>query len=295
MEGAYGATSYANGIFKINVSTLAITEKWGYSGAGRLKSLVLNSSGSALYAATNNATYGLVFIKINTSNLGVAHSTYLSFSQSQQGETSYDIALDATETNISLVGVGYFTFSGFTQNWPLLFSVKADGTSINWNRLARASNSTTGYLNVQMDSSGNTYVVGDLYNGTIWKKQLLKVSPANSVLFSNAFDGTSSTNNDISGLAICNPNSTIKRTFNGSTLSGVSFHSLPTDGTATGTYVLGSDTYVYGTFTPTYYSLSPFRGNASINIVNPFNNYATATASYTFPSITVALPKKDIP
>lgn len=295
MEGYYNSTTFAKGIFKIDISTLTISSKRSYTSTGRLKSLTLNSAGTALYVTAGTNTYGLVFMKIDTSNLAVFHSTYISFPQTQQLDTIYGLALDSTETNVSIVGRGYFTFSGFTQNWPLLFSVKADASSINWNIMARSSASTYGYVDVQIDASGNTYAAGDHYDGTIWKKQLLKVSPSSTILFSNAFDGANYGDADYNSLVICNANSTIKYGFRGTAASGQAFHSLPIDGSATGTYVVGSDTYTYASFTPTYYTLSPYLGSAGINIVSSFTNYGTATVSYTFPSITVTLPKKDIP
>lgn len=295
MQGYYSASGYTSAIFKIAISTLTISAKWGYNTTGRFKNLQLNSAGTALYAITNTSTYGLVFVKIDTSNLGINHSTYINFSESMSSNTIYGLAVDSAETNAYIVGVGYFTLSGFTQNWPLLFSVKADGTGVNWNRVARASASTSGYLDVQLDNSNNVYVNGALYNGTLWKKQFLKVSSANSILFSNAFDAPSQSNEDGNVLRINNANSTIKFGYTGGPSGGQAFHSLPIGGSALGAYVVDTYTYTYSSFTPTYYTVSPSMGSAGVNILNAFNNYAAATSAYTFPAISVTLAKKDIP
>ena len=295
MQGYYSASGYASGIFKISTSSLSISERWSYSNsANRIRYLVLNSAGTALYAGTNTSIYGSVLLKIDTSNMGVAHSTYVSYNLSGN-ETIYGIAVDAAETNAYIVGQDYFTLSGFTQTWPVLYSITANGSTINWGRTARVTNTTLGYMDVQIDSSNNVYVAGDFYNGSIYKKQLLKLSSANVVLFSNAFDGSQQSNPDFNNLVICNENSTIKYGFRGTAASGQAFHSLPTNGTATGSYTVGSDTYTYGSFTPTYYSLSASRGNAGIGLLARFNNYAQASVSYTFPSITITLPKRDVP
>jgi hypothetical protein len=296
IQGYYSSTIVANGIFKLSISSLTISAKWSYNATARIRYLTLNASGTALYAATGTNSYNFVLIKIDTNNLGVSHSTYVTWPQSVSGSsTLYAIAVDSTETNAYLAGVGYFTFSGFTQNWPIVFSLAANGSAVNWGRTARASATTRGYLDAQVDSAGNLYLAGDLYNGTVYKKQLLKLSASNVILFSNAFNGTQNSSYDFNSLKINSANSTIKYGYRGGTVIGQAFHSLPTDGSATGTYVLGSDTYTYESFTPTYYALSPSRGSAGVNIVNPFNNYGAVEISYTFPAVTVALAKKDIP
>lgn len=298
----YGAagTRY-NSIFKISASNLTISSKWGYTNLGRIRQMAFNPNKTAIYICASTVISGssyISFAKIQTSNLSVLLSKYVSYSLTQGSDDAYSIAVDGSETNIYVAGRGYFTQSSISGYRGMLFSISSNGSTINWNRVTRAGSVTSGYADVAVDASSNIHAFGSFYNGSIYKYQYLKLSSANAILFSNAFDGAEDSDAMYSSAGLDTTNSTIKIQYKGVYVNPNSYgsiHSVPVDGTLTGSYNVGGITVNYSSFVPTYNSVSPSTVNLGTTSFTTLSNYSTTSSSYTFADITINRLTKDIP
>ena len=272
---AVGSTGncYATG-YRYNTGTSSyngIIAKCNSSGAGQW----------SYYTSNTMFTYGAALDSSENFYFGTYVSGYATVSKlNSSGSEQWSQRLTTANTNPSNVAVdssGNVYFLGYYGTPSILFIMKLNSSgAITWQRTLGGANNTSG-SSIKVDSSGNVYVLGYTTDAGVQKAVIAKYNSSGTIQWQRFLGNTNNTsayamdfNSSQTYLCIAGQSGAFSN-------SGFAAK-LPTDGSKTGTYTVGSTSWTYaagnltdsaGSLAVTSTNVSWTSGNALSTTTNP--------------------------